>query len=179
MTSSKALNVVGRIEQMCDFIENRAVVEAVDKSVPFTKLKRGPGALGFDIPLWVGLGIVGIWAALDAFAERNVALSARCTICGRASCVPGRFASHVENLERQRLAELEDLRHLYAHNYAGEADPEYFATSKTTRTRHVLARGERVLLTSGVEFDGERVKLELPHLRAYAQSARIVLQRFA
>lgn len=178
MTSSKALNVVDRIEQMCDFIESQAVRTAVDDNVPFTNMRRGPGALGFDIPLWVGLGIVGLWAALDAFSDRAALPKPKCPVCGRKSCIHNRLASHAHATESSSLAELEDLRHLYAHNYAGEADTEYFGTPMAPRRRHILARGVPSQLTAGGHFDGERVQLDLPHLRAYAQSVRGVLQRF-
>jgi hypothetical protein len=54
---------------------------------------------------------------------------------------------------------LDDLRNLYAHNYAGEADDEYFAHKPP---RYVLLkRGDRVPLTCGAEFDGYRLHLEL------------------
>jgi hypothetical protein len=68
---------------------------------------------------------------------------------------------------------MEDLRHLYAHNYAGDADDEYFG-----RPRHILARGAAVQLTCGAEFDGWRIRLDLPHLRAYAHTVQTVLGRF-
>jgi hypothetical protein len=178
MTSSKALNVVDRIEQMCDFIESQAVSKAVDDNVPFTNMRRGPGALGFEVPLWVGLGIVGLWAALDAFSDRGALPKGQCPICRRKSCIQNRLASHAQPTESSSLAELEDLRHLYAHNYAGEADAEYFGTATAPRKRHVLARGLPSQLTSGGHFDGEGVQLDLPHLRAYARSARGLLRRF-
>jgi hypothetical protein len=69
--------------------------------------------------------------------------------------------------------QLEDLRHLYAHNYAGEADDEYFA-----RDRHVLAADVPLELTSGAKFDGRRVQLDLPHLRTYSSRVQSVLERF-
>ena len=91
--------------------------------------------------------------------------------------MPARFAPHTRGTEGLGLGELEDLRHLYAHNYAGEADNEYFGTA-APRRRHVLARGTVVQLTCGGQFDGRRIQLDLPHLRAYANTVRTVLQRF-
>ena len=171
----RALDVVRRVEMMCDFIENpgirTAVVQAVPKSMPAL-----PGALGFDIPLWVGLGTVGLWAALHGFSERAALPEPQCATC-RRHCIPALFAPHIQGNEGLSLAELEDLRNLYAHNYAGEADDEYFGTT-TPRRRHVLARGVIVQLTCGAQFDGRRVQLDLPHLRVYAHSVRSVLQRF-
>ena len=63
---------------------------------------------------------------------------------------------------------------LYAHNYGGEADAEY-----AQRPRHVLVRGTAMQLTVGARFDGQWIQLDLPHLKAYAQVAREVLQRFS
>jgi hypothetical protein len=171
----RALDVVRRVEMMCDFIENPAIRTAVEQAVPVT-MPRAPGALGFDIPLWVGLGTVGLWAALDGFSERAALPNPLCATCGRP-CIPARFAAHTHGEEGVSLAELEDLRHLYAHNYAGEADDEYFGTT-TPRKRHVLARNTIVPLTCGAQFDGRRVQLDLPHLRAYAHTVQNVLQRF-
>jgi hypothetical protein len=74
---------------------------------------------------------------------------------------------------RAKLAELEDLRHLYAHNYAGETDVEYSA-----RKRHVLVRGTPIQLTVGSYFDGQRIQLGLPQLKSYAEVARAILERF-
>ena len=167
----RALDVVRRVEMMCDFIENPAIRRAVEQVVPVT-MPRAPGALGFDIPLWVGLGTVGVWAALDGFADRAALPKTRCSTC-RGCCLPQRFAAHTQASEGQALAELEDLRHLYAHNYGGEADAEY-----AQRCRHVLVRGSTTQLTVGARFDGQWIQLDLPHLKAYAQVARAVLQRF-
>jgi len=157
---------------MCDFFDHTAIKTAVEQAVPVT-MPRAPGALGFDIPLWVGLGIVGLWAALDGFADRAGLKKPTCTTC-RMRCVPTRFASNIQGNEGQSLKELEDLRHLYAHNYAGEADDEYFKI----RTRHALQRGVTTQLTCGATFDGRRPWLDLPHLRMYACTVQSVLERF-
>jgi hypothetical protein len=172
----RALDVVRRVEMMCDFIDNPAVRDAVQQAVPVT-MPPAPGALGFDIPLWVGLGTVGLWAALDGFAERAALPRPQCATCGRR-CIPQKYAQDVQGSEAVFLAELEDLRHLYAHNYAGEADQEYFGTPAVPRGRHVLAQGVAQQLASGGHFDGQRVHLDLPHLRTYAQAVRGLLQRF-
>jgi hypothetical protein len=118
LSPARALNVVKRVEMMCDFMENPAIVNAVANAVPVS-MPGLPGALGFDIPLWVGLGTVGIWAALDEFAKRAGLHGEKCPTC-RARCMPTRFvAPYVQGTDGQSLRELEDLRHLYAHNYAG------------------------------------------------------------
>ena len=75
--------------------------------------------------------------------------------------MPERFAApYIQGNDSQSLKELEDLRHLYAHNYAGEADDEYFRHS-----RHVLKRDIAVRLTCGAQFDGRLSVAHLPHLR--------------
>lgn len=169
----RALEVVRLVEMMCDFIESPATRTAVDQFVPVT-MPRDVGSLGFDVPLWAGLGTVGLWAALDAFAERADLPAVVCTVCNRRSCIQSRFVKHIHSNERVVLAELEDLRHLYAHNYAGDADDEYLA-----RPRHVLRGGAIVKLTCGAQFDGRRIRLTLSGLRAYVNNVRDVLTRFS
>ena len=65
--------------------------------------------------------MVALWAALDGFADRAGLKQPTCTTC-RMRRIPTRFTSYTQGNESQSLKELEDLRHLYAHNYAGEAD---------------------------------------------------------
>ena len=88
-------------------------------------------------------------------------------------CMPERFAPYIRGNDGQSLKELEDLRHLYAHNYAGEADDVYFCHSP----RHVLKRDVPVQLTCGAQFDGRRPQLELSHLRWYSCAVQSVLTR--
>jgi hypothetical protein len=61
-STARAIDVCRRIEMMCDFYDttNKDVVE---KFVPVS-MPASVGSLGFDIPLWVGLGTVGLWAPL-------------------------------------------------------------------------------------------------------------------
>jgi hypothetical protein len=166
---ARALSVVTRIEAMCDFLENPAIITAIEGVVPVT-MPRAPGALGFDIPLWVGLGTVGLWAALDAFAERAGLPYSKCSICGR-NCVAQRLAAFdIQSGDVQALKELDDLRHLYAHNYAGEADKEYFSLS-----RHILKPNVSAQLTCGATFSG-RASLGISNLREYSCSVRRVLE---
>jgi hypothetical protein len=115
------------------------------------------------IPVLIGLGMVGLWAALDAFGERA-------SLNGPP--FPTRFPC--QGNEEQSLGELDDIRHLYAHNYAGEADDEYF-----NRPRNVLRRGAATQLTCDAEFDGHRLSLDLRHLRWYARTVQTVLERFS
>src|SRR5216684_578140 len=128
---ARAIEVCHRISMIHDFIDT-IKKDAVEKYVPVS-MPASVGSLGFDAPLWVGLGIVGLWAALDGFAERANLKKLVCATCGRKNCIPSRFAHYTQDTEGQSLQELEDLRHLYAHNYAGDADEQYFKI----RTRHV------------------------------------------
>jgi hypothetical protein len=77
------MSQVQRIEGLCNFLEHPGIREAAEKHV-FVTMPRDVGALGFDRPLWLGLGIVGVWAALDAYAERYLNLVPQpCAKCGR------------------------------------------------------------------------------------------------
>ena len=146
---------------------------AVEEAVPVT-MPPLVGSLGFDIPLWAGLGMVGLWAALDGFAETAGFAKVLCATCGR-NCIPPRFACYTQGNEGTLLNELEDLRHLYAHNYAsGEADQDYFK-----RKRHVLKCGKEKQSTCGAKFDGRRIALDLPSLRMYSRIVRVILERIS
>jgi hypothetical protein len=72
---------------------------------------------------------------------------------------------------RRTLNDIDDLRHLYAHNFAGVADPLYLQWP-----RHVLSVA--VTLSSGAHFSGTNVSLDVPHLRYYCQSVRHLLEKF-
>jgi hypothetical protein len=176
--ASLALSQVARIEQLCDFLAHPALEVAFRCSVPVT-MPQSEGSLGFDTPLWVGLGLVGLWSALDAFAERAVspAIKNKCPTCG-LKCLPSRLMSsnQLDVADGQALLELEDLRHLFAHNYAGFADEKYF---ELKRKRHVLARRVSVSLSSGAIFDGEYISLASAHLRYYAGQARGVIGKLS
>jgi hypothetical protein len=162
---ARALDVVKRVIEMCDFIEHPAIQEAIKtKMVPVSMPDDVNSVL--KISVWVGLGTVGLWAALDAFAERA-------GLPDQPN--PIRFRCRCEGNEEQSLKELDDIRHLYAHNYAGEADDEYFNRGR----RYVLCRGEPTQLTCGAQFDGRRLSLNLQDLRWYAQTVQTVLRRFA
>ena len=88
--------------------------------------------------------------------------------------MPQRFASDSPD-DYDGLEELEDIRHLYAHNYAGEADTEYFSR----RRRHVLKPDGPVQLTCGATFDGRRLNLDLTHLRKYSRMVKGVLEKYS
>jgi hypothetical protein len=169
---AQAIDIVKRIAMMCDFLENPIIAQAIENGVPVT-MPRLPGALGFDIPLWVGLGMVGLWSALDAFSERAALTPTKCAICNRI-CVRGRFTPYAQGNEPSTLGELDDFRHLYAHNFAGEVDAAYSNKKK----RHALASGTPVQLSCGAQFNGQRLQLDLPQLRFYSGAAQNILERF-
>jgi hypothetical protein len=66
---ARAIAIVTRIVMIRDFIEHPGIKSVYDGGQPVS-MPPLPGTLGFDGPLWVGLGMVGLWAALDGFAER-------------------------------------------------------------------------------------------------------------
>ena len=141
------------------------------------------GTLHFDTGLWMGMGVVGLWSALDAFADRSSFLKGKnntkgrknkCGICERTGCLVFRFTSKI-NLDSglvRVLEEMEDLRHLFAHHYAGHADAYYFA-----RKRHILNAGGKVNLSCGLLVTGIDVSLDVPHLRYYSERTRDLIQR--
>jgi hypothetical protein len=157
-----------RIEYLPDFI-NSVKDFALDR-IPVT-MPRDVGSLGFDTPLWVGLGMVGLWATLDAFAQRAGLQKGECKICKRSGCLAGKFDSVTDATHRTGLQELEDIRHLYAHNYAGKADDEYFKPD-----RHVFAAGVSSPLACGAQFNGSELLLGLPDLTFYCHLTTRVLE---
>ena len=174
---SLALSQVDRIASLCNFLDHPGMKAAVNESVPVT-MPHDVGSLGFDTPLWVGLGIVGLWSALNAFAERAAipTTKTKCAKCGK-NCFPSRLTStrKLDLADGRALEELEDLRNLFAHNYAGRADAAYFKA----RQRHVLASGVSVSLSSGAFFDGECISLHPAHLRHYADQSRGIIRRLS
>jgi hypothetical protein len=168
---SQGLNQLELIARACDFLEHPAIREAAEKAVPCT-MPQTVGGLGFDVPLWMGLGVVGLWSALDAYSERAGLGTPSCGVCKSRCLVPrftatGKLNPSLSNV----LAEIEDLRNLFAHNFAGLPDATYFK-----RPRHVLKYGTDVTLSSGAQFAGGRVSLQVDHLRCYALRGREILE---
>jgi hypothetical protein len=130
---SLGLSQVDRIACLCDFLDHPAMKAAVDNSVPVS-MPHEVGSLGFDTPLWVGLGMVGLWSALDAFAERAVIQPTKCKACGGLNCLSSRLLStgKLNAAYEQALNELEDVRHLFAHTTLGV---QMLSTSRRRRRR--------------------------------------------
>jgi hypothetical protein len=159
---ARALDVVKQVIEMCDLIEHPSIDEAIKTKIVPVSMPSDVNSV-LKISVWVGLGTVGLWAALDAFAER----------AGLTGAYPTKFCC--QGNEAKSLRELDDIRHLYAHNYAGEADDEYFKH----RRRRVLRRGRPTQLTCGAQFDGRQLSLNLQDLRWYAKTVQAVLGRFS
>jgi hypothetical protein len=162
--SSLAANQVHRIQSLCGFLRNPAVVAAAQSSSPVS-MPPTIGSMGFDVPLWVGLGVVGLWASLDAYLERTTNKQAKCAICSSRTCIFHRLHRHpnFSAMPSQAIAELEDLRHLFAHNFAGVADAAYMI-----RTRHVIRAPLPVTLSCGASVSGDALALPPSALQHYA-----------
>lgn len=173
---SLGLSQVDCIAQLCDFLAHPGMRSALDASVPVS-MPHDVGSLGFDAPLWVGLGMVGLWSALDAFAERAGIARVKCLVCDSKNCLSSRLTntSKLNVVDERALKEMEDVRHLFAHNYAGRADAEYFNKKK----RHVLKSGVSVSLSSGAKFDGGSISLTVAHLRYYADQSREIIGKLS
>jgi len=171
---SLALNQIDRIALLCEFLTHPEIQTAIDRSVPVT-MPHDIGSLGFDTHLWIGLGTVGLWSALDAFADRANFTKPKCQTCDRSTCLWSRFSAAGTIYPAQALAlkELEDVRHLFAHNYAGQADAMYFGGRWK---RHVFSSSVRVSLSSGAVFDGAYLALSAAHLRYYADQSRQIVR---
>ena len=155
----QALRQLQQIESFCIFCDRLPIP-------PVTLPPNPVRAAGLDPDIWHGLGLVGLWAALDAFTERRPGYSKSISLSNRLS------RKLPANLERI-LKELEDMRHLYAHNFAGIADAQYF---KPNRKRHCFQRNTTYHLRSGAYFDGRRLALTLEDLRFYIKHTRDILE---
>ena len=167
---SLASTQVARITGLCNFLDHPAMQAALDQ-IPVT-MPRDVGAFGFETRLWVGLGMVGLWSALDAFAERVPLHGSKCAVCGH-KCLSSRLAStgKIDPTFQAPLNELEDVRNLFAHNFAGQADALYF-----NRARHVLNSAAPSTFSSGATFDGVNLSFLSNHLRYYAERSHEVLR---
>ena len=161
---SLATSQVNRISMLCDFLSHPKLIAAAQSASPVT-MPQTVGSMGFDASLWVGLGVVGLWSALDAYLERSAVVASKCTICDRRTCIHGRLVGHHQAalLPLRVLEELEDLRHLFAHNFSGLVDADY-----TARKRHVLGQAQPVPLSCGVSFTGLWLVLDAAALKHYA-----------
>lgn len=161
---SLAASQVNRIAMLYDFLRQPSLAAAAQSASPVT-MPPTLGSMGLDVPLWVGLGTVGLWSALDAYLERMGVGGTLCPVCGRATCIYGRLCTHnnASAMPLRALEELEDFRHLYAHNFAGHVDADYLL-----RKRHVLTGAQPVALSCGQLFNAPSLTLEPTALKHYA-----------
>ena len=123
------------------------------------------GAAGSPAHVFVGLGLVGVWAAIHAYLERT-----------EKTYADGVKALAGTPEQAQRMGEIEDIRNLYAHNFAGLADDLYWRDTKgKPRHRWVFREGDRSSLPGGGHFDGE-LHTSIQDLRTYVQEARRIIE---
>lgn len=155
--SSQALKQLDQIESFCDFCDRLPLP-------PVTLPPDPVRAAGLDPDIWHGLGIVALWAAIDAFVERKLPPGiSRPPVNGLSCYLP-------PNLDLI-AKELDDMRHLYAHNFAGVADTTYFE-----RHRNCFQASTPYSLSSGNRFDGHQLTLTLSDLKHYIQHTRDILK---
>jgi hypothetical protein len=154
---SNAVNQLAKLESFANVEDNL-------KEPPVCMPQDRRRAAGIDPDLWYGLGIVGVWAAIDAFVERKTKTHGQYR----------RFKSRVAAGQGKILSELDDLRSLFAHNFAGVADHKYL----TDNRRSCLKLGQPYRLSCGYEFNGQEdecIKLDLHDLKYYISQAREIL----
>lgn len=163
MASSDSSDYGNAINQLAT-LESFANVEDNLKEPPVCLPQDRMRAAGIDPDLWYGLGIVGVWAAIDAFGERKTGKDGQLQ----------RFKNDVAAGQAKILSELDDLRSLFAHNFAGVADHKYLTHCR----RSCLKLGQPYRLSCGYQFNGkedERIKLALSDLKYYISQAREIL----
>jgi hypothetical protein len=161
------MNGFGLALEQLSRLESFANVESNLAEPPVSMPRDRIRAAGVDPELWYGLGIVGVWAVMDAFAERKPLPKGN---------LRQRFGDKGDATRAAILDELDDLRHLFAHNFAGVADHTYLAVHEKQRRR--LREGQPYSLSCGYQFNGvigERVTLTLTHFRYYITQARGIL----
>jgi hypothetical protein len=130
-----------------------------------------------DPDIWHGLGIVGVWAAIDAFCERKNH-SPSPAFPGVVHDTLARKAPHVVDI----WGDISDLRHLFAHKFAGQADDFYWFRDgprrKNPRPHCRFSQGATVSLTSktGTQFVNDAVRLTIQDLEFYIRQGEDILK---
>jgi hypothetical protein len=158
---AKARQQMDLLERICTFGANLPL--------PPVSVPQDPvGASGLDVAIFLGLGVVGVWAAVDAYRARKK--------------ITPNVETALRNLGPPGTAlldawiEIEDLRDLHAHNFAGEADATFFGVSRAHGLgRRSFHQAQPSVLLSGAAFDGERVLLRVDHLNWYISQGRAIL----
>ena len=180
MTVSKldqAFTQVTQIDTFCAFCARLPLP-------PVTMPPDAVRAAGLDPDIWHGLGIVGLWAALDAFTERGHQRPSGTRLVDWLTC--DAHVPHLPSDLAKAVRELDDMRNLYAHNFGGLADDVYFA-----RQRNVFKRGESYRLSSDTgssltasppgtpsSFGSQRLTLTLDDLQFYIKKVHAILRIF-
>ena len=150
----KQIDDLGRVANLADAIS----------APPLTMPQDPLRAAGIEPELIYGLCVVGLWAAMDAFLER-VGYGGR--------TLPERLSERVTPDLVAASKEIEDIRHLYAHNFGGLADDNYFSN----RRRYFLKSARSMTLASGADFDGRHLHIEAGNFSWYVQQARAIVER--
>ena len=69
-----ALAQIAGIAKLCDFLEHPEIAEAIHRAAPVT-VPHDVGALGFDAPLWIGLGTVGLSVRSSSLSDFRLSKS--------------------------------------------------------------------------------------------------------
>lgn len=144
-------------------IERFANLEQQLCEVPVTMPPDRIAAAGSEAHIFVGLGVVGLWAVIDAYCERKWQKKVK---------VKGKLSGDLQT----RWSEIDDMRNLYAHNFAGVADSPYWqCPNGNARSRGVFQKGIRYDLAGGGWFDGERIYASIDVLKAYIAAAHCII----
>lgn len=165
----KALDFLRR-QQAAALNLGRSAQQSAPPGIPVhgqVELGNPPETRGLYTEAWHGLGVVGLWAAIDAYCERVRHKSSEVQ-----HALSGIIPEHYRDDLHAVWEELDDLRHLYAHNFASHADDLYFK-----RKRHTLAPGKSHIFKSGANFDGatDTVHINVDQLRFYCWPARYIV----
>jgi hypothetical protein len=153
-------------EQQMDLLGRMCTFGANLPSPPVSMPPDPVAAAGLDLTIFLGLGVVGVWAAVDAYRERK----------GIHTSVEQTLQANSDASLTKAWIEIEDLRDLHAHNFAGIADAHYFLQGRSHgQGRRSFSSGQSSRMLSGAEFDGERLHLRIEHLRWYLDQARAIL----
>jgi hypothetical protein len=150
-------------QQQLDLIDRVASFADNLPPPPVTSPPDPLRAAGLEPDIMYGLGVVGVFAAIDAYCER-APKGTRRKLGGIADAADWR--------------EISDMRDLFAHNFAGSADHHYFWDTRDVEPRprtRVISEGLASTLRCGARFDGTRVVLGQGHLHYYVQSGYRIL----
>jgi hypothetical protein len=147
-----------------DDLDRVANLVNVLKPPPLTMPQDTIRSAGLEPGLIHGLCIVGLWAAIDAFLER---------VGHGGRSLPERLSERVSSELVSASKEIEDIRHLYAHNFGGLVDDRYL----TSRRRYVLISRRPLVLSSGATYDGRHLRIDATHFLWYVAQSRAIVEQ--